>query len=102
MPRNLFSRLVPSTGDDLPWYEQRSRDPGSEPDQDRLGLLDEENLTHQFQDDDLERAQGLNLEDSQTSTQIPDARQNLLLAGPRNGYHPTMKPILITMFPPLS
>ena len=73
MPRNLFSRLVPSTGDDLPWYEQRSRDPGSEPDQDRLGLLDEENLTHQFQDDDLERAQGLNLEDSQTSTQIPDA-----------------------------
>ena len=75
MPRNLFSRLVPSTGDDLPWYEQRSRDPGSEPDQDRLGLLDEENLTHQFQDDDLERAQGLNLEDSQTSTQIPEDPQ---------------------------
>ena len=85
MPPNLFSRLVPSTGDDLPWYEQRRRESDPEHDQDRLGLLDEENLSHQFHDDDLERAQALDLEqDSQTSAQSTD--------GPARPTHPPRRP----------
>ncbi|RYO78771.1 hypothetical protein DL762_008517 [Monosporascus cannonballus] len=74
MARNIFSRLVPSSGDQLPWYDQVRNDQDPDTEQDRLGLLqDEENLTHQFGDDDLERAQGLVLEDSRISTKSPDA-----------------------------
>ncbi len=82
MPPNLFSRLVPSSSDDLPWYEQARNEPDPDPDPERQRqdlVLDEENLTHQFHEDDLERAHGLALEDSHvSSTRSPDrtARSN--------------------------
>jgi autophagy-related protein 9 len=72
MARNIFSRFGPTNNDELPWYEQ-VRDEQN-PDEHRLGLaLDEENLTHNFHDDDLERAPALALDDSRISTTSPVA-----------------------------
>jgi autophagy-related protein 9 len=73
MAPNIFSRLVPSNNEDLPWYEQ-VRDEQDGDAEHRLGLaIDEENLAHQFHDDELERAEGLYLGDSRVSSRSPVA-----------------------------
>lgn len=68
MPRDLFSRLVPNK-DDRPFYQQLRDDHTLE---DRAASdLDEENLAHNFQNDDLDHAERLSLEDSRLSTRSP-------------------------------
>ncbi|KAI0012393.1 APG9-domain-containing protein [Xylariaceae sp. FL0662B] len=68
MPPNLFSRLVPST-DHQAFYDDRDGDVES-----RAGLaLDEENLAHNFHDDELDHAETLGLDDSRVSTRSPAA-----------------------------
>lgn len=67
MASNVFARLVtPSRGGRSFYEELRGRD---DSDRDRDGLLDEENLNHNFHDYDLENA-GLNVDDSQPT--LPD------------------------------
>ncbi|KAJ4291510.1 autophagy protein atg9 [Collariella sp. IMI 366227] len=65
MPSNVFQRLVPTTQGRSFYEDLRRRDDDSEA---QAGLLDEENLNHDFQDEDLEHAEGLRLEDSRTTT----------------------------------
>ncbi|KAK3305489.1 autophagy protein Apg9-domain-containing protein [Chaetomium strumarium] len=61
MASNVFSRLV-QTAQGRSFYEDlRRRHDDTE---DRAGLLDEENLNHEFQDYDLEHAEGLAVGDS--------------------------------------
>lgn len=65
MPPNLFSRLV-QPGDSRSPYDQLGGDDDIES---RAGLdVDEENLAHNFRDDDLELPEGLGLEESRAST----------------------------------
>ncbi|KAH9890886.1 APG9-domain-containing protein [Xylariomycetidae sp. FL2044] len=72
MPPNLFSRLVPSN-DDRTFYEQL-RDAQDTDVESGAGLdLDEQNLAHNFRDDELEHADGLGLDDSRLSTRSPVA-----------------------------
>lgn len=67
MAPNLFSRLVPAA-ENRSFYEQL-RDDDHEDVEHRAGLaLDEENLTHQFHEDDLDNAQGLAIDDSRISS----------------------------------
>ncbi len=62
----MFSRLLQS-GRGRSFYEElRARD-GDGHMEDHAGLLDEENLNHQFQDYDLEHAVGLGVEDSRAT-----------------------------------
>ncbi|KAK5653585.1 hypothetical protein OQA88_8847 [Cercophora sp. LCS_1] len=62
MTSNVFARLVtPSRGGRSFYEELRGRD---DSDGDRDGLLDEENLNHNFHDYDLENAEGLGVDDS--------------------------------------
>lgn len=64
MTSNVFSKLVP-TAQGRSFYEDlRRRDGDAE---DWAGLLDEENLSHDFHDYDLEHAQELGVEDSRTT-----------------------------------
>lgn len=66
MAGNLFSRFVPGK-DDGQFYEQLQDDQDVDI-ENRAGLaLDEENLAHQFHDDDLHEAAGLGIEDSRVS-----------------------------------
>ena len=66
MSSNVFSRLLQS-GRGRSFYEElRTRDDDAYPD-DHAGLLDEENLNHQFQDYDLEHAVGLGVDDSRAT-----------------------------------
>ncbi|KAK4156413.1 autophagy protein Apg9-domain-containing protein [Chaetomidium leptoderma] len=64
MTSNVFSKLVPTTQGRSFYEDLRRRDEDAE---DRAGLLDEENLNHNFQDYDLENAEGLGVEDSRTT-----------------------------------
>lgn len=64
MSSNPFSKLVP-TSQGRSFYEDLQR--RGENVEDRAGLLDEENLNHDFHDYDLEHAEGLGVEDSRTT-----------------------------------
>jgi autophagy-related protein 9 len=64
MTSNVFSRLVPTSQGRSFYEELRRRDDDPE---DRAGLLDEENLNHDFHDYDLQHAEGLGVEDSRTT-----------------------------------
>ncbi|KAI1082642.1 APG9-domain-containing protein [Whalleya microplaca] len=81
MPPNLFSRLVPST-DHQAFYDDRDGDVES-----RAGLaLDEENLAHNFRDDELDHADALGLDESRVSTRSPTAAMREARRGaPRAG-----------------
>lgn len=57
----MFSRLVPTARGRSFYEELRDQDDAY---QDHAGLLDEENLNHNFQDYDLENAEGLGVDDS--------------------------------------
>lgn len=84
MATNLFSRLVPGK-DDGPYYD-RLHDDQDVDIENRAGLaLDEENLTHNFHDDDIHDANDLALEDSRVSTNstAPPARHNPTTPGRR-------------------
>lgn len=75
MAGNLFSRFVPGK-DDRAYYDQIPDDHDIDI-ENRAGLaLDEENLNHDFRDDDLQSARGFGLEDSRISSgsAIPPAR----------------------------
>ncbi|KAK0713848.1 autophagy protein Apg9-domain-containing protein [Lasiosphaeria miniovina] len=63
MASNVFSRLMPSTRGRSFYEELRGRDDTLE-NEEHAGLLDDENLNHNFQDYDLESAQGLAVDDS--------------------------------------
>ncbi|KAI3319938.1 autophagy protein Apg9 [Xylariaceae sp. AK1471] len=86
MPRDLFSRLVPNK-DPRSFYEQLRdhRDLENRPASD----VDEENLAHNFHDDDLDDAERLGLEDSRISTSSPveSARETRSGAPPKRGQH---------------
>ncbi|KAL2024822.1 hypothetical protein VTK56DRAFT_5643 [Thermocarpiscus australiensis] len=65
MASSVFSKLVPAARGSRSFYEElRAREDDPEG---RAGLLDEENLSHHFQDYDLEHAEGLGVEDSRTT-----------------------------------
>ncbi|KAI0198645.1 autophagy protein Apg9 [Astrocystis sublimbata] len=67
MPSDLFSRLVPNK-DQRPFYRQLQDDRHLDPDSNSPPSdLDEENLAHNFHDDDLPHG----LDDSQISTRSP-------------------------------
>ncbi|KAI1338078.1 autophagy protein Apg9 [Xylariaceae sp. FL0016] len=85
MPPRLFSRLVPNSND-RSYYDQLPHD--QEDIESRAGLdLDEENLAHDFHEDDIEHATGLDLglADSRNSTRSPSAatRQSRPRSAPR-------------------
>ncbi|KAI8627562.1 autophagy protein Apg9 [Xylariaceae sp. FL1651] len=87
MPRDLFSRLVPSK-DHRSFYEQirDDRDLGNDLENQVDLDVDEENLTHNFHDDDLDHAERLGLDDSRTTTRslgeaTRDARRGLPSTG---------------------
>lgn len=65
MTSNIFSKLVPTTQGRSFYEELRRREEDTE---DRAGLLDEENLNHNFHDYDLDNAEGLGMEDSRTTS----------------------------------
>jgi autophagy-related protein 9 len=64
MTSNVFSKLYPTT-QGRSYYESLRRREGDP--EDRTGLLDEENLRHEFGDEDLEHAEGLGVEDSRAT-----------------------------------
>jgi autophagy-related protein 9 len=67
MNSNAFSKLLPAKAARSFYEELRGRNGGSEA-EGREGLLDEENLNHQFQDYDLEHAEALaGVDDSRAS-----------------------------------
>ncbi|KAJ8106275.1 hypothetical protein ONZ43_g7121 [Nemania bipapillata] len=68
MPRDLFSRIVPNK-DQRSFYRQLHDDPDIE--NRAASDLDEENLAHDFHNDDLDHAEHLNLDDSRISTRSP-------------------------------
>ncbi|KAJ3575490.1 hypothetical protein NPX13_g4013 [Xylaria arbuscula] len=68
MPRDLFSRLVPNK-DSQSFYRQLRDDPDL--DNRAASDLDEENLAHNFHNDDLDHAETLGLDDSRISTRSP-------------------------------
>lgn len=83
MPPNIFSRLVPS-GDNRP-YDRLGDDPDGDIES-RAGLdLDEENLAHNFRDDELDDDGGLGLDDSHLSTPRSP------VATPSDARHGTMR-----------
>lgn len=64
MTSNMLSRLVPTTTGRSFYESLRAREEDAE---DRAGLLDEENLSHNFHDYDLDHAEGLGVEDSRAT-----------------------------------
>ncbi|KAL2135685.1 hypothetical protein VTI74DRAFT_7366 [Chaetomium olivicolor] len=64
MASNVLQRLAPTTQGRSFYEDLRRRDDDAEA---QAGLLDEENLNHDFQDEDLEHAEGLRLDDSRTT-----------------------------------
>ena len=67
MSSNLFSRIVPTSRGRSFYDELRAREDPADMEE-RMGLaLDEENLNQQFYDHDLEHAEGLGVESSQTA-----------------------------------
>ncbi|KAI1385266.1 APG9-domain-containing protein [Hypoxylon trugodes] len=88
MPPNLFSRLV--SNDNRSPYERLRDDPDGDVES-RAGLdLDEENLAHNFHDDELDPNEGLGLDDSRVSTPrspiatTSEARHNPIRTGRRD------------------
>lgn len=84
MASNVFSKLVPAAQGRSFYEELRRRDGDVES---RAGLLDEENLNHDFQAHDLEHAEGLGVEDSRATLDGvtgPAARGR---GAPRNQLH---------------
>jgi autophagy-related protein 9 len=63
MASNPFSKLVPTSQGRSFYQDLRRR----EEDEDRAGLLDEENLNQNFHDYDLDHARDLGVEDSRTT-----------------------------------
>ncbi|KAJ8122125.1 hypothetical protein O1611_g9922 [Lasiodiplodia mahajangana] len=93
MSRDLFSRLVPNK--DRPSFYQQLRD---DPDIENRAAsdLDEENLAHNFQNDDLDHAEHLGLDDSRISTRSPvdSARGARRGSPPRVSQHPESRWLL--------
>ncbi|CAP49229.1 uncharacterized protein PODANS_5_5550 [Podospora anserina S mat+] len=84
MPRKLFSKMPTTQGrsfyEELRGHDSEGYDGGS-----RAGLLDEENLNHNFQDYDLDHAEGLTVDDSRATlaglrktpaSKVPPGHQN--------------------------
>lgn len=71
MASNIFTRFAPSGRGDRPYYEELGGDEGNGQGLDveeRAGFaLDEENLNQQFQDYDLEHAEGLGIDGSRAT-----------------------------------
>ncbi|KAK0610478.1 autophagy protein Apg9-domain-containing protein [Bombardia bombarda] len=92
MTANMFSRLIPTTQGRSFYEDLRGRDDDDL--EDRAGLLDEENLNHNFHDYDLENAEGLGVDDSRiTMDRIQSSprggEQGESAAGrPRGAAHP--------------
>ncbi|KAK3384755.1 autophagy protein Apg9-domain-containing protein [Podospora didyma] len=63
MASNVFSKLTGGRS----FYEDLRRQNDTHDPEDRAGLLDEENLNHNFHDFDLDNAQGLSVDDSRTT-----------------------------------
>lgn len=93
MPRDLFSRLVPNK-DNQSFYRQLRDDPDL--DNRAVSDLDEENLAHNFHNDDLDHAETLGLDDSRISTRSPieQARGTRHGAPLRDGQHPESRWLL--------
>ncbi|KAK4099949.1 APG9-domain-containing protein [Parathielavia hyrcaniae] len=64
MASNVFSRLVPTAKGRSFYEDLRRRQDDTE---DQAGLLDEQNLNHNFHDYDIGHAEGLGVEDSRTT-----------------------------------
>ena len=84
MTSNMFSKLLPGGAGPSFYDELRSRN-DSEDIEDRAGLLDEENLNHQFHDYDLENVEGLAVDDSRQS--LAGGPKKLARGGPAS-YRP--------------
>lgn len=69
----MFSKLI-RTGPGRSLYDELGERDGNPDVESRAGLLDEENLNHQFHDYDLEHAEGLGVEDSRLSLGGPTRR----------------------------
>lgn len=66
MTSNMFSKLLPGAAGRSFYDDLRARN-DNEDIEDRAGLLDEENLNHQFHDYDLDNVEGLGVDDSRQS-----------------------------------
>lgn len=79
MTSNMFSKLLPG-GAGRSFYDDLRARNDSEDIEDRAGLLDENNLNHQFHDYDLDNVEGLGVDDSRQS--LAGGPQKLTSAGP--------------------
>ncbi|KAI0517706.1 autophagy protein Apg9 [Xylaria bambusicola] len=86
MPRDLFSRLIPPK-DSQSFYRQLRDD--RDLDNRAPSDLDEENLAHNFHNDDFDHAENLALDDSRISTRSPieQARSTRDAASSGDGQH---------------
>ena len=66
MTSNVFSKLIPTAHGGRSFYEDLRHHQQEDP-EDRAGLLDEDNLNHDFHDYDLDHAEGLGVEDSRAT-----------------------------------
>jgi autophagy-related protein 9 len=79
MTSNMFSKLLPG-GAGRSFYDDLRARNDDEDIEDRAGLLDEENLNHQFHDYDLDNVEGLGVDDSRQS--LAGGPQKLERRGP--------------------
>lgn len=79
MTSNMFSKLIPG-GAGRSFYDDLRARNDDEDIEDRAGLLDEENLNHQFHDYDLDNVEGLGVDDSRQS--LAGAPKNYGRGGP--------------------
>jgi autophagy-related protein 9 len=93
MSANMFSKLLPSAAGRSFYEELRNRN-NNDDIEDRAGLLDEENLKHQFHDYDLENLEGLGVDDSRlfhspvaTKSGRPEQASNRLHKDSHNPHH---------------
>ncbi|KAF9870390.1 autophagy protein Apg9 [Colletotrichum karsti] len=90
MASNIFSRLGPPARGSPSFYEELREGRDVDPDiENQAGLdVDEENLKEQFQDYDLDHAQGLAVEDSRATL---ESNANLLKSSPKTAGRGTQR-----------
>ncbi|KAL1841019.1 hypothetical protein VTJ49DRAFT_4978 [Mycothermus thermophilus] len=89
MTSNAFSKLYP-TPHGRSFYDSLRRREGDP--EDRAGLLDEENLQHDFHDEDLEHAEGLGVNDSRATISGVTSPASRGRGRPQRGHHRNGRP----------